>query len=394
MDETVFASVYLADARLAAHATSATAVWLWSADGARILWANPAGCAALGAKAPPALLERRFAIGDPARAHIERLAETLPAGGDARLFRLRGFAGAAWSSLTCSCARFELGRTPAILVVATEPVGADVPLAERVRRLGFPEQAAVAAYAQDGAVLFATAAAEHRLAGARGLDAIGAAALAVAALATGGAQGDSRIGPVVLQRIGRGTDTVLLAGFPDRVAAAPQPAEPAAPEPKSNPALRRHPLRFVWRMDATGRFSLELGRIRRPHRRQDAGHIGTAVARNQCGARPRSARARRPGHRVARDLEQHRDLLADRRRQRTAGGGTGGPARVRPQPQFPGLSGVRRLPRHRAYRTPGDDTATLGLHAGGGPSLRAGRTIPRARAASRSLSLLWSHVFP
>src|SRR6266851_10254428 len=98
MDETIFASVYLGDARLAAHASSATAVWLWSADGARILWANPAGCAALGAKTPQALLERTFAIGDPARTHIERLADTLPAGAGAgaRLFRLRGFAGAAW----------------------------------------------------------------------------------------------------------------------------------------------------------------------------------------------------------------------------------------------------------------------------------------------------------
>src|SRR5208282_320187 len=127
-----------------------------------------AGCAALGAKTPQALLERAFAIGDPARAHIERLAETLPAGGGARLFRLRGMAGAAWSSLTCSCARFDFGRTPGILVVATEPVGAEVPLAERVRRLGFPEQDAVAACAQDGAILFATAAAEHRLGGASG----------------------------------------------------------------------------------------------------------------------------------------------------------------------------------------------------------------------------------
>src|SRR5450432_1085083 len=165
MDETIFASVYLGDARLAAHAASATAVWLWRADGARILWANPAGCAALGVRTPQALLERNFAIGDPARTHIERLAETLPVGGGARLFRLRGFAGAAWSSLTCSCARFDLGRTSGILVIATEPVGAEVPLAERVRRLGFPDQAAVAAYAQDGEILFATAAAEHRLAG-------------------------------------------------------------------------------------------------------------------------------------------------------------------------------------------------------------------------------------
>ena len=75
MDETIFASVYLGDARLATHATSANAVWLWSADGSRILWANPAARAALSGKASPgkaspdtALLERVFPIGDPARA--------------------------------------------------------------------------------------------------------------------------------------------------------------------------------------------------------------------------------------------------------------------------------------------------------------------------------------
>ena len=31
------------DPRLAVHATSALAVWLWSIDGTRILWANPVG---------------------------------------------------------------------------------------------------------------------------------------------------------------------------------------------------------------------------------------------------------------------------------------------------------------------------------------------------------------
>lgn len=260
MDETIFASVYRGDARLAAHATEAVAVWLWSTDGARILWANPAGCAALGAKTAQALLERAFAIGDPARAHIERIAEALPQGGGARLFRLRGFAGAAWTSLTCSCARFDLGRTPGILLVATEPVGAELPLAERVRRLGFPETAEIAAYGGEGTMLFATAAAERRLAGARGLDAIGAGSLAAAALAVGRADGETRIGHVVLQRIGNGASTVLLASFSDPVAkpaaALPQPAKATTPEPKRTPALRRHPLRFVWQLDTAGRFSL------------------------------------------------------------------------------------------------------------------------------------------
>ncbi len=307
MDETICASVDLGDPRLAAHAASAMAVWLWTTDGSRLLWANPAGSAALGAASPQALLARRFAIGDAARGHIERLAESLPAEGGARLFRLRGFAGAAWTSLTCSCARLEFARTPCVLVVATEPVGAELPLAERVRLLGFPDDEPVAAFAPNGTKLFATAAAERRLAGAAGLGAIDATALATVALATGGARGTSRAGPVVLQRIGRGTSTVLLARFSDPVAAGTEPGragrprtasgrsspsgpgiqvepiqvdpirltrpartdpanrlrsiaqpDPASPEPEIGPEQRRHPLRFVWQMDAAGRFFLDL----------------------------------------------------------------------------------------------------------------------------------------
>jgi PAS domain S-box-containing protein len=286
MDETICASVYLGDPRLAAHAASATAVWLWTADGSRLLWANPAGCAALGAASPQALLARRFAIGDPARGHIERLAESLPEEGGARLFRLRGFAGADWTSLTCSCARIEFERTPGVLVVATEPVGSELPLSERVRLLGFAEHDAVAAFSPNGTRLFATAAAERRLAGAAGLSTIDATALATAALATGAAQGASSVGSVVLQRIGRGTSTVLLARFSDPVAAGigqiePPPLETAeietaeieppqieppqietpevelaAPDPKAG-REPRHPLRFVWQMDAAGRFFVD-----------------------------------------------------------------------------------------------------------------------------------------
>ena len=83
MDETISASVYLGDPRLAAHAASAMAVWLWTADGSRLVWANPAGCAALGAANPQVLLARRFAVGDAVRGHIERLAESLPEEGGA-----------------------------------------------------------------------------------------------------------------------------------------------------------------------------------------------------------------------------------------------------------------------------------------------------------------------
>jgi hypothetical protein len=103
-------------------------------------------------------------------------------------------------------------------------------LAERVRRLGFPETAEIAAYGPEGAMLFATAAAERRLAGAQGLDAIGARSLAAAALAAGRAGGDTSIGPVVLQRIGNGASTVLLAGFSDPVA---KPAAAVVQPPKA-----------------------------------------------------------------------------------------------------------------------------------------------------------------
>jgi PAS domain S-box-containing protein len=290
MDETIYASVYLGDPRLAAHAASATAVWLWTTDGSRLLWANPAGCAALGAASAEELLGRRFAVGDPVRGHIERLAESLPEEGGVRLFRLRGFAGAGWTSLTCSCARLEFGGDPGVLVIATEPVGAQLTLAERVRLLGFAEDDAIAAFSPNGARLFATVAADRRLAGAAGLDAIGATALATSALATGGAQGTTGIGSVVLQRIGRGATTVLLARFSDPVAAEtrgqapakpasiepapveaasvepasvepasaePTPVEPTLPEPKARAGQRRHPLRFVWQMDAAGRFFLD-----------------------------------------------------------------------------------------------------------------------------------------
>src|ERR1700722_7636433 len=158
-DLVICASVYLGDPRLAAHAASATAVWLWTVDGSRLLWANPAGCAALGAAAAGELLGRRFAVGDPVRGHIERLAESLPEEGTARLLRLRGFAGAGWTSLTCSCARLEFGGAPGVLVIATEAVGVQLTLAERVRLLGFAEDDAIAAFSPNGARLFATAAA-------------------------------------------------------------------------------------------------------------------------------------------------------------------------------------------------------------------------------------------
>ena len=95
----------LFDPRLSAHATSPLPAWLWSEDGARILWANPTGAAIFNAASPAALDARRFDAKHPAAAQIARLAATLPPGGAARLERLRGFGASIGGVLMCKIGR-------------------------------------------------------------------------------------------------------------------------------------------------------------------------------------------------------------------------------------------------------------------------------------------------
>ena len=57
--------LYNRDARLANHAFAAAPVWLWAADASRVLWANAAGAALLGAANPHALTERRLSAAHP-----------------------------------------------------------------------------------------------------------------------------------------------------------------------------------------------------------------------------------------------------------------------------------------------------------------------------------------
>src|SRR5581483_5736184 len=108
--------------------------------------------------------------------------------------------------------------------------------------------------------------------------AIDAAALGTAANEAGHAGGASAAGAVRFDRAGTGSNTILLASFADVPAAASRGAEqphepPAVTEERraverSAPAqeisqpetpARRHPLRFVWQMDAGNRFSLSAG---------------------------------------------------------------------------------------------------------------------------------------
>ena len=250
----------LRDPRLAASATSPWPAWLWSADASRMLWANAAGAALFGAADTRECVQRRFNSNNPAAAQIVRLAATLPSAGPPRLERLRGFGLGFGRALTCACSRLVVtdGKA-AVLIVATEPAGPALSLAERVRRL-FGDDEPLAVFGADGALIHATAAGRAQLGGANSLSALGILESNLQRL------GD---GPTRVQVLGlpqpqaahieaavvKPSETVVPSAPPEAPVAAPTtPTAPQAASPAEPIVERRHPLRFVWQMDADGRF--------------------------------------------------------------------------------------------------------------------------------------------
>jgi PAS domain S-box-containing protein len=288
--------------RLAELATNALPAWLWSVDGTRMLWANAVGAAIFGGATVAACTQRRFDVGDPSAAQIARLAATLPAAAQERLERLRGFGAGFGRALTCVCSRIVIDGKAAVLVAAAEPAGPSLPLGERVRRLFGDCEEPVASFAPDGKLVYANPAAQTRLSGATMLSALGIETLAATVLETGSAGGTAHLGDasfeVVATRLGKDASRLLVltmpvvnsmpvalgearqqhataqnptqepprnpllemppdtAGIPSAIAPAEAgpPAAPAATH--DNAAERRHPLRFVWHMDADGRFGV------------------------------------------------------------------------------------------------------------------------------------------
>ena len=269
--------------RLAPLATSAWPAWLWSVDGSQIIWANAVGAAVFGS-ATVETCAQRLGVGDARAGQIARIAATLPPAGQERLERLRSFGAAFGRALTCACSRIALadGNT-GVLIAAAEPAGPDLNLGERVRRLFGDRAAPIAAFAPDGTLVYANAAAQSRLCGATMLSALGIETLAATVLETGSASGTAHIGQsafdVAAIRLGKNAARVLLLTMPGQPAEAPleknapqEPAAPAAPIESATPASpaapapagtlppataeRRHPLRFVWQMDADGRFGV------------------------------------------------------------------------------------------------------------------------------------------
>ncbi|MBG6209487.1 PAS domain S-box-containing protein [Labrenzia sp. EL_126] len=98
-------------------AADTRAAWLWSADGAKILWSNAAGAAFFSAQSVSDLKGLSALERSPARPHIARIADS----GLTDRFsidRLRFYRGLRVMLLTCQCKRVELngGDTAALIV--------------------------------------------------------------------------------------------------------------------------------------------------------------------------------------------------------------------------------------------------------------------------------------
>ncbi|MVT55933.1 PAS domain S-box protein [Bradyrhizobium yuanmingense] len=214
------------DPRLAVHATSALPVWLWSTDGARVLWANPVGAKLFGAANSAGLADKVFGPADSHRRQIVRLAPQLPANGAIRLQRLRGFGARLGALMTCGCARLDFADGGhAVLVIAMDPTLRTMPLVERLHRLVAGAKVPMAAFAPDGLFVGASEAARSLL-GFRDLFEAGLDRARSDALTTGRAATPIGIGQMVLQRVGSGADIGLVALIEPAAATAAREAAP------------------------------------------------------------------------------------------------------------------------------------------------------------------------
>jgi PAS domain S-box-containing protein len=209
MTMTEFQMQALRDPRLALQATSAHPVWLWSADGLHVLWANPAAARLFGAANSAELAGKNFGPADPHRRQVAQLAKRLPASGATRLERLRGFGARPGMLMTCACARlaFPDGRD-AILVTALDTAMRGMPLAERLQLLVEGQTLPMASFDGDGRLMGASKAAGSLLTLLSGAETRQAYA---DALMRGHAELPIPGGSVVVQRIGGGAEVGLVA---------------------------------------------------------------------------------------------------------------------------------------------------------------------------------------
>ena len=249
MNNAEFQLQRLGDPRLAVHATSPRPAWLWSTDGARILWANPVGAQLFGAGNGASLAKKSFGPADRHRRQITQLAGRLPPNGAVRLERLRGFGAAPGMLATCACSRLEFpdGGHGILITAAGIPTGRTMPLVERLQRLVQDVETPIAAFARDGMLIGASDSARPLL-GFGNLSEAGLDEAREDALKEGRVETPVGISHMVLQRVGSGTDIGLVALIqPGATAAAhahhvaPLLPEVARDEQAEPAALAMHP---------------------------------------------------------------------------------------------------------------------------------------------------------
>jgi PAS domain S-box-containing protein len=119
------------DPRLAAYAASPLPAWVWSCDGTRVLWANPAGAGVFGAADGAALAKRIFGPADRYRRQIARLAGRVLTSGAVRLERLQGFGAAPGMLATCGYQRIDFhdGGHGILIAAGAPPIVRERPVA-------------------------------------------------------------------------------------------------------------------------------------------------------------------------------------------------------------------------------------------------------------------------
>ena len=277
------------DSRLAAYATSPLPAWLWTADGKRILWANPAGVRMFGAADAAALAEQIFGPADRHRRQIARLASRLSANGAIRLERLQGFGAAPGGLATCGCLRFDFPNGSHGVLIAAGNIALIAPLPARAAPAPTnnetPLKAASPEPASPPSTPFVAQAIAAPSATNDGASAPSGKAPAGFALFDAFDEPSADKPPVAKEPPELDLESVLETNLP-HVEAAPRQAPPAEETPAmethphdsspaiSSPAVEtvadaplpnapRLPLRFTWRMDRDGRFMPRAGEFTR-----------------------------------------------------------------------------------------------------------------------------------
>ena len=275
----------LADARIAGLVAVPTPALLIDPEG-KLLFANPAGLALLGAKTFQGAAARGPAALGPLAEAAKRFAESLPAGGAPRLERLRLAGSLQPTVFACSRIVFA-GDWPAILFAGMDAGRGKPPsITDAARSLLDDKEDGFALFDLDGHLLHASAVASALIGSAQTLADVDASTSAAfsQARAEGLSEAPFGVMRIVFRRIGTKAQSAILAIFaaaeehaeseierpqeeqkieaarPDdegrSVEAGPETAGEQAPlhQAASQPA-QKAPTRFVWQTDAAGRFS-------------------------------------------------------------------------------------------------------------------------------------------